>query len=309
MGLFDKFPFSNMHQLNLDWILGVCKKAEESCNNLDEKAHIAETSATSARESAESARLSAESAKRSADAFTIDKSLTISGASADAKITGDILNTKEVKGLISAVYVCETDNDINNAIETEWGKMSDNSIRNILLKITGNNLALPCCNCFITINQTAYNCGTVTGYCCTEYGVCVFTENKYDVWSPIEWLNPPMILGVKYRTAEKFNGLPVYAKLVDCGTLPNNDDMSIDIDANIKINVIVSHELYICYLGDRFPYYTKENHSKVSTEIVYDPVPSADGGIISEFYINICTTDNMSGWNGVALVKWTEEVL
>lgn len=42
-------------------------------------------------------------------------------------------------------------------------------------------------------------------------------------WKPWEWVNPPMQLGDEYRTTERFNGKPVYAKLVDCGALPNND--------------------------------------------------------------------------------------
>lgn len=29
-----------------------------------------------------------------------------------------------------------------------------------------------------------------------------------------EWLNPPMVAGVEYRTTERYNGLPVYAKLL-----------------------------------------------------------------------------------------------
>lgn len=42
------------------------------------------------------------------------------------------------------------------------------------------------------------------------------------VWQPWEWVNPPMVLGAEYRTTERFNGNPVFVKLVDCGALPNN---------------------------------------------------------------------------------------
>lgn len=38
-----------------------------------------------------------------------------------------------------------------------------------------------------------------------------------NVWQPFEWENPPMVLGVEYRTTERYLGKPVYAKLVDCG--------------------------------------------------------------------------------------------
>lgn len=42
------------------------------------------------------------------------------------------------------------------------------------------------------------------------------------VWQPWEWVNPPMELGVEYRTTERYQGKPVYCKLVNFGNLPNN---------------------------------------------------------------------------------------
>lgn len=36
-----------------------------------------------------------------------------------------------------------------------------------------------------------------------------------------EWENPPLAVGVEYRTTERYNRNPVYTKLIDCGTLPN----------------------------------------------------------------------------------------
>lgn len=35
-----------------------------------------------------------------------------------------------------------------------------------------------------------------------------------------EWLNPPMVLGVEYRTTERWNGKAVYTKLVNYGGMP-----------------------------------------------------------------------------------------
>ena len=35
---------------------------------------------------------------------------------------------------------------------------------------------------------------------------------------PWEWVNPPMQLGVEYRTTERYFGKPVYVKVVDCGS-------------------------------------------------------------------------------------------
>lgn len=36
----------------------------------------------------------------------------------------------------------------------------------------------------------------------------------------MEYLNPPLVLGVEYRTTERYLGKPVYVKTVDCGKFP-----------------------------------------------------------------------------------------
>ena len=58
--------------------------------------------------------------------------------------------------------------------------------------------------------------------------------------SETEWQNPPMILGVEYRTTERYNGKPVYAKAVNVGTLPNNAykeaHFAYNIDAIIRLD-------------------------------------------------------------------------
>lgn len=45
------------------------------------------------------------------------------------------------------------------------------------------------------------------------------TDGTFGEW---EWVNPPMILGVEYRTTERYQGKPVYVKIVDFGALPAN---------------------------------------------------------------------------------------
>ena len=41
------------------------------------------------------------------------------------------------------------------------------------------------------------------------------------VWLPFEWEHPPMRIGVEYRTVERYNGKPVYAKAINFGQAPN----------------------------------------------------------------------------------------
>lgn len=48
----------------------------------------------------------------------------------------------------------------------------------------------------------------------------------YETANGVEWVNPPMLVGVEYRTTERYDGKPVYVKVVDYGTLPNNTEGS-----------------------------------------------------------------------------------
>ena len=54
-------------------------------------------------------------------------------------------------------------------------------------------------------------------------------------WYPWEWVNPPMQLGVEYRTTERYQGKPVYVKFVDCGALPNSASKSISISDDTTV--------------------------------------------------------------------------
>jgi len=50
------------------------------------------------------------------------------------------------------------------------------------------------------------------------YGVH-FLRKAYvaGVWRPWEWVNPPLALGVEYRTTERLYGKPVYKKMINVG--------------------------------------------------------------------------------------------
>lgn len=51
-----------------------------------------------------------------------------------------------------------------------------------------------------------------------------------NVWQPLEWVNPPLELGVEYRTTERYLGKPVYVKAVECGTIPINSVKAVSFD-------------------------------------------------------------------------------
>lgn len=55
------------------------------------------------------------------------------------------------------------------------------------------------------------------------YITCKVRRDRIDgKWQPWEWVNPPMTLGVEYRTTERYLGSVVYTKAIDAGYLPNS---------------------------------------------------------------------------------------
>ena len=63
----------------------------------------------------------------------------------------------------------------------------------------------------------------------------ISTEPPESQFTPWEYTNPPMQLGVEYRTTERYKGKPVYVKLVDCGALPNATYKTVGISGATQV--------------------------------------------------------------------------
>lgn len=48
-------------------------------------------------------------------------------------------------------------------------------------------------------------------------------------WGPLEWINPPMQLGIEYRTTERYSNKPVFVMTVDGGVFPDISSKIIDV--------------------------------------------------------------------------------
>lgn len=61
-------------------------------------------------------------------------------------------------------------------------------------------------------------------------------------WGPWEWVNPPMKLGVEYRTTERYNGEAVYVTLNSDGTISKRTESGTDISPVTmdKVNTAIS---------------------------------------------------------------------
>lgn len=70
---------------------------------------------------------------------------------------------------------------------------------------------------------------------------------KSGVWMPWEYVNPPMQLSTEYRTAERYNGNPVYTKAVSLGTVSGGGRKSVehgvtDLEACIECNGFAGYQ-------------------------------------------------------------------
>lgn len=105
---------------------------------------------------------------------------------------------------------------------------------------------------------------------------------KEGIWEPWEWINPPMQLGVEYRTTERYGGSPVYVKAVDCGQIADGKEVQHGIaDINIVIRYqgmrtgLAMPQVYNKNLGDPWSAYVA---SVNKTRISLSCGESASGG-------------------------------
>ena len=71
----------------------------------------------------------------------------------------------------------------------------------------------------------------------TDYPGCIYRKLADGT---IEWVNPPMVLGVEYRTVERFQGKPVYAMAVDFGAMPNATTKSVTWKGSGVVSIVLS---------------------------------------------------------------------
>lgn len=114
------------------------------------------------------------------------------------------------------------------------------------------------------------------------------------VWGEWEWETPPMMPNTEYRTTERYEGKPVYAKLVYFGALPNNTF------GNVKHNITGSDKIVSCTLSF---YNNADTYS----------APYFENGTIKAYaqanatYVTVSTTTDYSSYTGVVVLKYTKK--
>lgn len=106
----------------------------------------------------------------------------------------------------------------------------------------------------------------------------------------MEYLNPPLVLGVEYRTTERYLGKPVYCRLIDFGSLPNATSKMVYFNNNSSIIIsavgITSYKVLL--LG------TGENEHGATLKVRNNTV-------------SIKTTDDQTHYTATILVKYYKD--
>lgn len=113
--------------------------------------------------------------------------------------------------------------------------------------------------------------------------------------TPWEWIDPPMLLGVEYRTTERYQGKPVYVKIVDCGAMPNTTTKAVNHGvANID-QCISATGITIISTGDTFsiPYASMSDGM-------------TNGCSLSRTQVRVWSAGDGSTANANVLIKYTK---
>lgn len=111
--------------------------------------------------------------------------------------------------------------------------------------------------------------------------------SKIGTW---EYVNPPLYLGVEYRTTERYLGKPVYCRLIDFGSLPNATTKMVYFNNNssIIISAVGITSYMVLLLG------TSENEHNAELKARNNT-------------ITIKTTDNQTSYTATILVKYYKD--
>lgn len=70
-----------------------------------------------------------------------------------------------------------------------------------------------------------------------------------DGWTPWEYINPPLKLGVEYRTTERYLGKPVYTQIINCGSMPDIGSEKTTSIAAFNVGVVTFISGWCTYYG------------------------------------------------------------
>lgn len=143
-----------------------------------------------------------------------DVSLSVPGKAADAAATGKALAGKAPAGYGLGFTEAFDFAEIDNIKANGWYACDVGSSGFTIFGIWFRFVHM-------RVDMWDFNSVRQTLYPVLGSNVILMRECFGNTWGEWECVNPPMTEGVEYRTIERYNGEPVYVKLINIGTLPN----------------------------------------------------------------------------------------
>lgn len=161
-----------------------------------------------------------------------DASLSVAGKAADAAAVGTALAGKAPAGYglgeTAKIYYPKSELELETVLDEILAGMYYESVGFYSIQDnTGSIWGGGAYTAMVCKTDDSYS--TVELFSYNRLGSRL-SKTKYDgIWQPLEWVNPPMLPGVEYRTTKRHKGKPVYALLLPAGTLAGKTSFSISM--------------------------------------------------------------------------------
>ena len=114
-------------------------------------------------------------------------------------------------GEAAMVITVSSQADLETQLNTIIDGMKNNTSKQVVIN---DSSFLVTTGLFTTIHRISPALVVLTTNCASYGGTELKKVKKDGTWNDWEWVNPPMYSSVEYRTTERYNGVPVYTKLV-----------------------------------------------------------------------------------------------
>lgn len=111
-----------------------------------------------------------------------------------------------------------SDTDLETVLDTVYSSMTNRETKLIRFAGYPDNSDY---SWFGILSKSSANYGSMFAHSSYNYGEIISKAKMGGTWKPLEWVNPPMVVGVEYRTTERWNGKAVYTILLDFGKATN----------------------------------------------------------------------------------------
>lgn len=214
-----------------------------------------------------------------------DATLSVAGKAADAAAVGSALAGKASAGYGyggTPRYLGQVSKEnLDSVLDSFISTIEDDTPHQVTIWIDGMSVSL----CTVVRGSMTWACVRGFTFAGTQGE---WVKYKYNgTWLPLEWVNAPMDIGVEYRTTERWNGAPVYAKWVEFGQLPNGATKEVEV-------------------------FTPNKHLLLRYNIVSSSSHESLDKYISKFYFStdslaITTTGNMSSMYVNVVLYYTKD--